>query len=359
VFIIHNFISRSGYNHYSHLVKVLIDQHLPFVFAHGGANTQVEQTKTALERAGVEVEFLRWWDGRQRGDLIHFFGAPTPAYLQMARQAGLPVLINTLFTDSCNRSLSRLKRQGWLIRAMLSAPFGEGVKQHLPWRSYPQCAHNVVGLEAERTVLNVVYRAPDERISVVPYGMSAVFINAGPGVRKEPYLICTGTVTERKNFVELAQMARTAQTPVLFVGKPYHEDDPYWLRFQKLVDNQWVRYRSHVDSEIEMAHLLQSARGFVFMSNYENWCLSAHEAAVCGLPLLVQDQNWSRERFGDQARYFPTIGVTSENIARLKQFYQDAPGLPAPEIKIYTWDDVALQLKAVYERTLNSKSLSR
>ena len=51
-------------------VKILIDQQLPFLFAHGGANTQVMQTFLALQRQGVEVEFLRWWDEGQRADLI-------------------------------------------------------------------------------------------------------------------------------------------------------------------------------------------------------------------------------------------------------------------------------------------------
>jgi glycosyltransferase involved in cell wall biosynthesis len=334
-------------------VKVLIDQFLPFQFAHGGANTQVEQTRLALERAGVEVEFLRWWDGGQRGDLVHYFGGvPQAGYLQQACGVRLPVIINKLFTETCNRSRSRLKRQGMAIKALLAMPFGEGIKDKLGWHAHQKCAHNVVGLEAERQVLQIVYQVPSERISVVPYGLSAAFMQAGPGKRHEPHLICTGTITGRKNFIELAHMARTAQTPVLFVGKPYHPDDPYWLRFKTFIDGQWVKHQPHVDSETEMIQLLQSARGFVLMSDYENWCLSAHEAAACGLPLLVPDQNWSRERFGDQARYFPTIGKTPENISRLKQFYLDAPSLPAPRIKLYSWDDVAQQLKAAYENVL-------
>jgi len=333
-------------------MKILIDQQLPFLFAHGGANTQVEQTKLALERAGVEVEYLRWWDGEQRGDLVHFFGTAGLGYLQQARVMHLPVIINQLFTLTCNRPLSRLKWQGRLVNAILSVPFGESIKQQLTWRSYQKCDHNVVGLEAERRMLEVVYRVSPERITVVPIGLSERFMQAGPGRRAEPHLICTGTVTQRKNFVELAQMARAAQTPILFVGKPYHPNDPYGLRFKNLVDNRWVKHHPHVNSELEMVQLLQSARGFVFMSNYENWCLSAHEAAACGLPLLVQDQNWSRERLGDQARYFPTIGMTPENIARLKQFYHDAPSLPSPRIKIYSWNEVARQLKAVYEKIL-------
>jgi glycosyltransferase involved in cell wall biosynthesis len=48
-----------------------------------------------------------------------------------------------------------------------------------------------------------------------------------------------------------------------------------------------------------MIGLLQRARGFVLNSRFENWSLAAHEAAACGLPLLLPDLPWSREQFGD------------------------------------------------------------
>jgi len=36
----------------------------------------------------------------------------------------------------------------------------------------------------------------------------------------------------------------------------------------------------------------------------------------------------------------------------LKQFYSDAPGLPAPAIKLNRWVEVAQELKKVYEQVL-------
>ncbi len=340
-------------------MKILIDASLPFAFAHGGQQTQIEQTRSALERAGIEVEFVRWWDDRQRGDLIHFFGVPSGSYLAHAKVIKLPVVVTQLFSETCNRSTARLKRQGILVKAILAFPFGEGIKQQLAWRSVQNCEHHVVGLEAERKVLQFVYGIPTEKISIAPSGLTQAYLQAGHGQRSEPHLICTGTITQRKNSAELAEMAHAAQVPILFTGKPYHADDPYWLRFKKLIDDRWVKhqlvtYESPAAGETEMIRLLQAARGFVFMSNYENWCLSAHEAAACGLPLLVQDQNWSRERFGNQSRYFKTIGVTSENIKMLRQFYKDAPGLPAPQIKLFSWDDAASCLKNAYGRVLNA-----
>ena len=334
-------------------MKVLFDCPVPAMFTHGGTQIQIEQTKAGLAAVGVEVEFLRWWDPTQRGDLVHYFSTPSNAYLNLARAAGKPVVMTNLFTETCNRSAARLRRQGWLVQAALKIPFGRQLKNQLNWRTYSNATHNVVGLECEKNVLQTVYRVPANKISIVPLGLSENYLHAGQGRRAENHLICTGTITERKNCVALAELARAAEVPILFVGKPYQPDDPYWLRFQKLIDQRLVKYVPHVESEVEMIGLLQAARGFVLMSQYENWCLSAHEAIACGLPVLVPDQNWSRERFGTAARYFSTIGFNAENVAILKKFYTDAAGLSAPAIKLHSWREVAAELKKVYAHVLH------
>lgn len=335
-------------------MKVLLNCFAPCSLAHGGAQIQIEQTKAGLESLGIEVEYLRWWDGQQQGDLIHHFGPVSNALLDQARTVGKPLVLTTLFTETCNRSNAQLTRQGWLTQFILALPFGRGVKAQLTWQTYTRCAMNVVGLECERDVLERIYRVPTGRISVVPLGLSEAYLTAGPGRREQSHLICTGTITARKNCVELAEMAHAAQSPILFVGKPYHPTDAYWQRFQSLIDGRWVKHHPHVSSEEEMIALLQSARGFVLMSNFENWCLSAHEAAACGLPLLVQNQKWSRERFGAAAHYFAAIGNSAANVNRLKRFYGDCPTLKPPAIKQHDWREVARQLVAVYEKALHA-----
>jgi glycosyltransferase involved in cell wall biosynthesis len=331
-------------------MKILFDHHLPFSLAHGGVQIQIEQTRAALQKIGIEVEFLRWWDEAQRGDLIHFFSAPSNNYLTQARTKNLPVVVTELFTATCNRSTLRLRCQGFFVKSALALPFGNGVKQQLAWTAYGNCDHNIVGLEAERNVLQTVYNVAPEKIAVVPLGLSDNYLRAGGGAREESHLICTGTITERKNSIALAEMARAAQVPILFVGKPYSEKDDYWRRFQKLIDEKFVKYHPFVAGESEMISLLQCSRGFVLMSWYENWCLSAHEAVACGLPLLLQNQNWSRERFGNQARYFEKIGFSEGNVKILRQFWEDAPKLAAPKIKLFSWMEAAEELRGIYER---------
>ncbi|MBA3650730.1 MAG: hypothetical protein H0W66_04420 [Chthoniobacterales bacterium] len=332
-------------------MRILFDHPNPFLLAHGGFQIQIEETMRALEKAGVEVEFLRWWDAAQRGDLIHYFSTASNAYLRRAHALNLPVVMTTLFTETCNRTPQQLARQRRVKAFLLALPGGEGVKDQLAWRAFQLCSHNVVGLKAERQVLERVYEVTPDKISVVPLGLSEAYLEAGPGDRHSSHLICTGTITERKNCVELAEMAQATETPILFVGKAYHPADPYWLRFEKLIDGRWVQHHPHVEEEAEMIDLLRKARGFVLMSDFENWCLSAHEAVACGLPLLVPDQPWSRERFGDQARYFSKAGGIADH-AILRRFYREAPELPPPRVQLYSWSDTAEKLGRLYRRLL-------
>jgi glycosyltransferase involved in cell wall biosynthesis len=328
-------------------MKVLFYHPWPFALAHGGFQIQIEQTKAALERRGLEVEYVRWWDERQSGDLIHHFGIPSVFYLSTVREKGTPIVVTHLFSATCNRSPLQLTIQGAITRALLALPGWGMIKDQLNWQSFRMADQMIVGLQAERRVLRTVFGVPDARITTVPLGLHRAFLEAGKPSRSEPHLITTGTITKQKRSVELALMAREAQVPILFVGKPYHLGDPYWKKFADLIDERFVLYHDHVTDLGEMIGLLQSSRGFVHFSQFENWCFSAHEAASCGLPLLVPDQAWSRECFGDQASYFDAAAIR-QNAANLRSFYEKCPGMPAPALKLYSWDEVAEQLEGCY-----------
>jgi glycosyltransferase involved in cell wall biosynthesis len=332
-------------------MKILFDHPLPFALAHGGAQIQIEQTKTALEKNGVEVEFLRWWDSRQKGDLIHYFGVPPAVNLEKARAKKIPVVITQLFSETCNRSDAQLRAQGWLVQTALRLPFGEGIKQQLAWRAFRACSHLVVGLEAERRVLELVHRVPQNRVSIVPLGLPEIFLNAAPASRSENFLIYAGAITAQKNCIPLARLAQKAGVPLLFVGKPFAENDPYWLEFRAMIDGRCVLHQPHIDDPAAMLALLQLARGAVLMSRFENWSFTIHEAAACGLPVLLPPLKWARECFGAQAHYF--TGDETRDAAILRQFWESAPTLPAPTIKLHSWDEVARQLHAVYARVLD------
>jgi glycosyltransferase involved in cell wall biosynthesis len=332
-------------------MKILFDHSSPFLLAHGGVQVQIEETKSALQRARVDVEFVRWWDEQQDGDAIHYFGPISNTYLTLAHRKCIPVVLTSFFSSTCNRSDNRLRAQGLLTRGLLALPGWDSVKSQLQWRTYREASQVIVGLEAERRVLQVVYGLPLSRISVVPLGLKKIYANVPLARRQGAYLISTGTIYDVKRSIELAQLARDAQVPILFAGDPYSGNDPYWKEFQRLIDDRFVLYARYV-TDAEMLNLLSSARGFVLYSKYENWSLAAHEAAACGLPLLLPDMKWSRERFGDEASYFRSNSAKS-SAKTLRDFYACNDRVP-PRIEHYSWDDVAVRLIKIYENVTRS-----
>lgn len=333
-------------------MKILIDSSgPPFFLAHGGAETQVMQTVAGLRENGVELEFARWWDGKQTADLIHYFGVPNTSYIRFAQAKRLPIVSTTLFTATCNRSRRQLALQGFMVSSLMKMPgippWGN-IRGQLTWQSYGKCDINIVGLEAEAHVLETVYGVNRSQIGIIPLGLSEPFLHAGHGSRQHPYLITTGTITERKRSVELARMAHLAKVPICFVGKPYDDTSAYWREFLSLVDGTIVTHIPHTESVEKMVALLQGARGYVLFSDYENWCLSAHEAIACGLPILVPDQPWSRELFNTQARYFSGWDI-ARNSPILSEFHRNCDSIPVPGIKLHSWRDVAAKLIPFYE----------
>jgi hypothetical protein len=68
-------------------------------------------------------------------------------------------------------------------------------------------------------------------------------------MRSEDHLICQGRIEPTKGCLELAQMARAAEVPILFVGKPFDLRSDYWRRFSELEDNRYVKHHEHMATE--------------------------------------------------------------------------------------------------------------
>jgi glycosyltransferase involved in cell wall biosynthesis len=329
-------------------MKVLIDHHEPFALARGGFQIQIEETARGLREIGVETEFLRWWDPTQSGDVLHFFGLPPLHTIERAKGKGMRVVVTHLLTNTCNRSKFQLSVQAAVSRSLLALPPARGFCAKMGWESLRQADAVIVGLEAEARVMRDVWGV--KRVHIIPLGLRKEFLNLpNPESRTlpsaSPPLISVGTVCPRKGQCELAEAARAAGVPVLFVGNPLNKIDPYWARFRGMCDGETIMHMPHVEATAELVSLYRSARGFVHLSDGENWCFAAHEAAACGLPLMLPDQPWARECFGGGARYWESSGSRPE---QLMKFYGDCGALSAPAVEVATWSDVARRLAAIH-----------
>jgi len=332
-------------------MKVLLNCSLPFALAHGGWEIQIEQTQAALLAIGIEAEPVQWWNNRQTGDLIHYFGRMPETQVALAQKKHIKVVMAELLTAPGSRSPGQLRRQK-LIRQAMERFAPQQFLAAFNWKSYQLADACVANTHWEAHLMRYLFAAPPERVHVIPNGVESVFFNSPTSPRGE-WLVCTATITERKRVLELAQAAVAAQTPVWIIGQAYANNDPYAAKFFALAKQNpgLIRYEGSIGDRSKLAQIYRAARGFVLLSAMETRSLSAEEAAACECPLLLSDLPWARSVFNEQASYCP-IGLTAETAARLRQFYDAAPTLPAP-LKPATWQEVAHQLKALYERVLS------
>jgi glycosyltransferase involved in cell wall biosynthesis len=332
-------------------MKVLLNCNLPFSLAHGGQQIQIERTQAGLLANGVEAEPLRWWDDRQTGDIIHYFGRMPAGQIHLARQKGIRVVMAELLTGPGSRTPAQLRVQKWISRAIkrlapgsFAAPFN--------WDAYPQADACVALTPWEAKLMVYLFNAPPDRVHVVANGVEEAFLQSTPAPRG-PWLICTATITERKRVLELAQAAVLARTPVWIIGRAYAETDPYARAFIDLARQQpdVIRYEGGLNDRVRLAEIYRAARGFVLLSTMESLSLSALEAAACECPLLLSDLPWARCTFATNAQYCPVNQSAAATAKVLRAFYDTAPTLP-PTPKPAGWNQIGRELKAVYAAVL-------
>jgi len=333
-------------------MKVLFYHLTPFSFAHGGLQIQIEQTREALLRLGVEVEFFRWYEDTQPGDILHFFGRIRTPLLAPIRRNGFKLVLSDLLGGPAERTIGTLSLQRAAIRT---------AKKILPasycsmfnWNGYELADACVALTPGEAHLMSYLFGAPAEKVHVVPNGVEDVFLQNVPSARGK-WLVCTATITPRKRVLEVAEAAIAAGTPLWIIGRPYGESDSYAQRFLSLArgNPNVIRYEGAIADRAQLARIYGEARGFVLLSRWESQSLSALEAAACECPLLLSDFPWARNTFKEGASYCPIV-PPAQIVPVLRRFYDAAPQLELPA-KPPSWMDVAQQLKGVYESVLKN-----
>jgi glycosyltransferase involved in cell wall biosynthesis len=339
-------------------MKVLFDANLPFALAHGGAQIQIEQTKKGLEEAGVEVEWLRWWDEAQKADVMHFFYRPHPAILRMAAKKGVKTVFCELLTGLGSRSAGSRWAQKVLIE-ISKRGLPSAFIERLCWDAYQLADASIALTSWEKELMVNMFSAKPDRVHVVPNGVEDVFfrdIKSKSQNLKSKYLVCTATITERKRVVELAEAAIMAQVPVWIIGEPYSKKDRYYKKFLSVISGvgELVRYEGGISSREKMASIYHNASGFVLLSAMESLSLSALEAAAGGCPLLLAELPWARASFGSRATYSP-LGSRQGEARKLQEFYNGIEKVPRPPLPC-RWVEVGKQLRTIYGRLLEDRS---
>ena len=335
-------------------MKVLFSQTLPFFLAHGGTQTFIESLLRELPRLGVEVQPERWWDETQSGDIIHFIARPSIIHVNLAKQKGYKVVLTEFLDQPASRGRLTLFAQRLVTKAVRKI-FGTFVSR-LGWDVYREMDAMVYAVHHEWETAKYLFDADPNRGFVIPHGIEPEALQQlrRPGPESD-YLISVATIYPRKNTHLLAAAAKIAKVPVLFVGKPYSEVDPYFQQFTEMIDDKYVRYAGFVSDE-EKYELLRRSRGFALLSHFESGCIAIFEAAAAGLPLFLPKLPWATKSYphAKNSRYVRLKGVRAIANA-LAEFYATTHRMADTTFPLITWATVAERYRDVYRTILTRR----
>jgi glycosyltransferase involved in cell wall biosynthesis len=334
-------------------MKVLFSHHFPFFLAHGGLQTQIEALMHQLRKLGVEVEPERWWDENQTGDVLQYFGRPgTNGLVRAAKRKGFKVAMFENLDQTASRSVAALRAQKIITRS--AKKLLPGLMDRLAWDVYQELDALIYATNIEWETARYLFAARQNIGHVIGHGLDEVALEALSQAAPEgDYLISIATITERKNTLLLAEAARRARVPVVFLGKPYSTSDECFLRFKAIVDDRFVRYPGYV-TEAEKWRLIRSARGFVLLSQFESGCIAVYEAAAAGLPLLLSALPWATKVYHDVAgARFISPDQDVEVASKLVEFFKFARRGNRHTFPVPAWRDVARSYLSIYEKLVS------
>jgi hypothetical protein len=146
-------------------MKVLFQYPTPFALPHDGQQVQIIRLRQALVDLGVEVDYLRWFDDRQTGDVLHYFGRISPDLLQLARTKGMRIVMAESFSAQASFSIARKWSQRLMIKFLRHTLKHRG-GSIFTWQSYRLADASLAGTPDEARLMTHLFDAPPERVHV-------------------------------------------------------------------------------------------------------------------------------------------------------------------------------------------------
>ena len=155
--------------------------------------------------------------------------------------------------------------------------------------------HIITVSDFEKWELIFRYRIRPERITSIYSGVSDVFLeNFNPSIEKrQDYILYVGNLSKRKNFHGLIKafslVYKEIDKKLIIVGmKPdIMKIDRSVDSIIKLIPDEYIEFKGHINDEKELRDLYRKAAAFVFPSFYESFGFPLLEAMACGAPVVA------------------------------------------------------------------------
>lgn len=322
------------------------------------------ETGRMLATLGVEVAHADYFDREllRGADLVHLFGSDY-VYAQLAKLLSarrLPYVVSSVFYP--------VGRMRLVQTALARVPYTQ------PWlqkQVLRRAAAVLPNSRAEQRLLRRMFQLPGACIQVVPNGVSLNLLGRQPQAfyqhlpedfpRDRPFVLSVGRIEPRKNSLVLLRAAAALRVPIVFIGGRVETEAAYTAEFFRELERypgQAVHLPGFAPGSPDLANAYAAAHVHALLSHLETPGLASLEAALNGANLVVGDCPPVREYFaGRSAVVSPADqqAVTDALRVALAQ-PRDVCGQAAYVRQHFTWERVAQETLAVYERVLERQA---
>ena len=330
----------------------------PMLFQRsGGLQVQIMETIAALRALGHRVELMETHCARPADvDLIHVFGTMNGNYrlVEAAVERGIPVVLSSLVAPSWNaRTRWGAQLAGRIANSISALPLHSTYSQI---RQALRLAHQIIALgSAEKTAIVSGFGIAQEKVSLVPNGISARFFDADPDLFRQrtrvkgPFVLCVGMLSPYKNQLGLVQALRPLGLPAVLIGHANREHADHLNAVLAAPNVTWLGALGHDDPLLASAYA--AATVLALPSRGEVFPLVVLEALGAGTPVVMTDESALALPDSDFAlrrvHWNDTVAL-SHQIACLCAQRPPRAAVQAL-VRDYSWSRVAHRINTCYE----------
>lgn len=325
-------------------MKVLLYDTTNAFLTPGGKTTHAVKLQQEISKLGIDVQFSRWWDENQNdADIIHFLCADV-RIAKLAKSKGMKTFFSMIFDFESNKTELQKKKtilKNRLIDKLPGILSSGAYWQALPFMDKIQFMHQY---DRDNALRYFPHHLEHKDIVLIPhaYDPSEMFISENLDINDmhfpKRYLISCANISERKQTIKLAQFAKKAKVPIVFMGHSFK--DAYFNAFLKEVDNKYVFYPGYVSKEWRDC-IEKNASGYVLLSLGESGCIAVYEAAAYKMPLLLSNLPWAWGYDSPTDIYYCDQQNEMKAIEQLSEFYSISDRLDHTPFLVHTWAQIA------------------
>jgi len=253
----------------------------PHFFSYGGFDIQMNRVIDMTNNREVTSKKVNLWSHNEIFEIAHFWGASDAHKLNIrfCRENGIKVVISGLFPQKT--FLGKYKSQVWRIIHKFA---------HCESVIYNADIITVIN-EAQAEVVNEYYGYPKERIRIIPTILDDyIFSNKINTDIKENYILCVGTICDRKNQITLANAAIKFGIKCVFVGRFDSREQKYKENFQKIyyLNKEFIEHYQNI-SIAELVDLYSKCNMVACLSQNETEPASMLEGMYFKKPIIASD----------------------------------------------------------------------